>query len=1008
MNVMNPRFRAALLVGAALSCLSLSAAAGEEAFVLEEALNRSWRNEAVSFPLTAAQRKEAEAGRPLLNGAGEPVRYQLVSEGEKPRILFQTDLAPLSRAAWHFGEGKAKAPESDLRVEETPETIRITNARAGLSIRRKPAEGEGPIEGIRLLSGKWGGESAFAPAAPLASWSVEVVERGPVRTRVLCRGTAGGGESWELRFTLLAGEPEILVDERFSLPGEWSLSFADRFRPENLYYRSYPKGRGQVVTPAVAEPAEADAGPLFLWEPWSSWWLGNSGKWFGAYDGSDFLAFGARDSEVWVDPQAPANQRRALYPKVTGKDGVLSIPFALGKGERRWLIAAIDRNAALADAQAEKPTQAPLPQQSVIRYEFPLERIKDYTLRWKADDTHPMLFINAEGVAKLRAEAPEEGVTAPKGEIRINTLDTFVPYYLKTGDPETGAALARVALEFVQESVNDYFEQTRHYSFGFAPHHSPWLPAAANVADAVLGTGVMTGAEEARLRAQAAFLGYTLMRPDYWSPERGFSANPNMTTMVASYQVGYGCLLRSHPEAKGWAETGLRELKRELDEWSDDNGGWLEAPHYAMASYDYILGCFIMARNCGFADHVYDPKMKRVLEWFAKITTPPDARLQGRRHFPPIGNTYRFEPTSAFGNGAVVWKERDPAFSAQLQWMHRQQGSPTDPGVGGRWPVMQGYRSFFYDDSLPETAPAYTSELFPETGVVLRNRYASGHETMLYLIAGSHYQHYDYDSGSITLWGKGEAIADDFGYHSRAPIMEHSMVETPYSNGLDMRIETFAPSQDADYVRGKLENWSRQILFAKDEDPLAPNYFFITDTMLGAAPATWRLWLTGPNVTLEPGAARFSGEGKVDADIVFLQPQEAELKMEELTRNVYGLGGDGKYGKQAVTLHGLSARAKTRQFAVLIYPRLKEEKAPKITPLAEGRGVKVETEAGTDYLFQSEKEFTYKEEGKLAFQGTAGAIRIRGRNGVLSLGEKGSVSYQGTTLQSDKPARKPW
>jgi len=831
-----------------------------------------------------------------------------------------------------------------------------------------------------------------------------VVERGPVRTRVVCRGRAGDAGEWELCFTLLAGEPEILVDERFSLPGKWSLGFSDGFHPGNLYYRSYPKGRGAVVTPALAEAAKPGSDVVFEWEPWSSWWLPNAGKWFGCYDGSDFLVFGARDSDVWV---APRTSREAATLHVQAKDGVLSIPFPLGKGERRWLVAALDRSAALADATEKAPGRAPLPQQSVIRQELPLDRIKDETLHWSGDEAHPLLYINAQELRALRESAPE-GLVRPTGAITIDSLDTWLPYWLKTNDPEAGKALAAAALDFVQASVNEYFEQTRHYSFGFAPHHSPTMLAAANLGDAILGSGLWSADQEKRFRAQAAFLGYIVTRPDYWSPERGFAANPNMTTMVAAYQVALGCLLRSHPQAKSWVEAGLRELKdNELDTWSDSNGGWLEAPHYAMASYDYIMGCFIMARNCGFADHLHDPKMKRVLEWFAKIIPPPDSRTQGWRHLPPIGNTYRFEPSGEFGNAAFLWKEKDPAFAAQLQWMHRQQGSPTRPGVGGRWPVMAGYRSLFFDETLPEAVPAYGSELFPETGVVLRNRYASGNETMLYLIAGSHYQHYDYDSGSITLWGKGEAIADDFGYHSRAPILEHSMVETPYSSGLNMRIETFAPSPEADYVRGKLEGWTRQILFLKDEDPMGPNYFLITDTMLGAAPATWRLWLTGPNVALEPQAARFSGAGKVDADIVFLQPQAPELTVEPLSRQVYGNGEDGVYKQQTVTLHGLSAKAKTRQFAVVIYPRLKGEAAPKIIPLAEGRGVKVEGGAWTDYLFQSDKAFHFQE-GPLEFEGTMGAVRIRGGKGVLSLGGKGRISWQKNTLESEEPARKPW
>jgi hypothetical protein len=35
--------------------------------------------------------------------------------------------------------------------------------------------------------------------------------------------------------------------------------------------------------------------------------------------------------------------------------------------------------------------------------------------------------------------------------------------------------------------------------------------------------------------------------------------------------------------------------------------------------------------------------------------------------------------------------------------------------------------------------------------------------------------------------------------------------------------------QAADYLRGRVSTWERQILFAKDIDPLGPNYFLIRE-----------------------------------------------------------------------------------------------------------------------------------------------------------------------------------
>jgi hypothetical protein len=64
---------------------------------------------------------------------------------------------------------------------------------------------------------------------------------------------------------------------------------------------------------------------------------------------------------------------------------------------------------------------------------------------------------------------------------------------------------------------------------------------------------------------------------------------------------------------------------------------------------------------------------------------------------------------------------------------------------------------------VPTQAPVYRSELFHAAGLVLRNAYPTSRETYLHMIQGCHRLHYDYDSGSIVLYGKGCIVANDFG-----------------------------------------------------------------------------------------------------------------------------------------------------------------------------------------------------------------------------------------------------
>ena len=41
--------------------------------------------------------------------------------------------------------------------------------------------------------------------------------------------------------------------------------------------------------------------------------------------------------------------------------------------------------------------------------------------------------------------------------------------------------------------------------------------------------------------------------------------------------------------------------------------------------------------NAGYSDYLYAPRMRKVIEWFATISTPCDSRTGGFRHQPAIG-----------------------------------------------------------------------------------------------------------------------------------------------------------------------------------------------------------------------------------------------------------------------------------------------------------------------------------------------------------------------------------
>ena len=1014
---------ACVLLTAVTAPLRLSAeedVAAPADFRIEDFLGRSWRNESVRFDLSPEQAAHVAAGHPLLGPGRKPVTYQIIPgrDGKPEVIEFLLDLDPFQARSFQFREGTARAA-TDLAVEETPELIRLTNGRTGIAIARQLADGKGPLVAIRLNSGRWVAGSRFDPGDRDVRYSTEVTARGPVFAEATCRVGLGEGQEWEIRFRLEAGEPVVVVHERYDLGKgtAWTVSLGRGFGPDHVLYR-YGKGLPGNAN-AVGrynrwriEPGTPE--PPFTWVPWLPWWERvRENTWFALYqeNSTDLLSVGALNPSVWITPEQRTQGRGMPRIPVTLDGGELSMRLPLAKGERRWMLCALPKEESVSLLDEKRPYLAPPPQQYLIKHgDFPLDLVKDYVLEWDADlEGHPRLFLTREQVAEFRKQFkadPGELRRLIKTPIRPHSMEPHIRHYVGTGNQELGLHLAKAAVSMVQGSVDMYLNQEHLVTLGFAPHHQTRVLVGANLTDAILSGGLLEPQLRRRVFAQLAFLGYTVCRPDYWDPRRGYSANPNMTSTVAAYQAVIAGIIPRHPKAREWMDRAMAELKdKELDTWSDENGGWLEAPHYAMVSYDYLLGCFLMAHNAGFNDYVYHPRMKKVIEWFGKISTPPDSRLKGWRHKPPIGNTYISEPCGAFATVAYLWKDRDPEFAAQMQWMWEQHGRYRAPGIGGFYPTLAGYRTLLQAPNLKAKAPAYGSELFPETGVVLRNAYPNDRETYLHMIAGRHHDHYDRDSGSITLWGKGRIVADDFGYTGYGSGEDHSLLESAGArSAAKMKIVDFATTDGLDYVRGVKGNWTRQIAFVKDADPLGPNYFVLCDSLKKPEPATWRLWCTAEKVQLKPRGALVIGREDVDTDVSFARPETLELRTAEKSCSSHGMNPELRQMRMTTTQLGVLADLKNgRGLTVLVFPRLKKQKPPTVASLDGGRVLKVTSEAGTDFVFLSPARFTFQQD-TISFDGTSGVAVMRGPRLTLSLGAAGRIKAQGQALESDRAA----
>jgi len=828
----------------------------------------------------------------------------------------------------------------------------------------------------------------------------------------------------------------VRVDEFFDAPGGGAFEIllgGNGYKPDQLLYREIG---GEVSTETLGRP-----GGFFTLEPWVHWWGSKQkGNWFAVHTqdpASDLLMVGVMRPSRWLQPDWKG---RATQPPLTVraemKDGIPVLPFTIGGGQRVWMLGTPDKAASVSVLQAKNRNVAPLPQQLLIKHgNFPLDDVKDYVLEWEGDhENYPRLFIGKEDLPRLRKTLTSDPAEVDRWTSRqpIDKYNIEAPLhaYFASGSKPLGAAIASRAEEWMQVVVHGgLLNQDGRPTLNHAPHNQAvLLVPTINLTDAALSYEGLAPERRRRLLAHVAFLGYALCNDDYWSPERGFNANPNITTTVAAFQVALGSLIPSHPMAKSWARRGLGQMTYQLRTWSDEDGGWLEAPHYAMVALSPIVGGFTMAARAGHGDFLYNERIPKVAKWFAKISTPRDVRTDSFRHHPPIGNTYHGESTGMFGILAGMWKERDPEFAANMQWMSEEHGSP-DMGIGWSFPTMSGYKGMLMANGVESKRPDYGSAWFRKTGVVLRNVMGDERETYLHMIAGSNHSHYDHDSGSIILWGKGRVLADDWGYIGRHGANYHNMLTSRSAGRGTMQIEAFATQPRLDYVSGRKGAWQRQIAFAKDADPSGPNFFLIRDTHLADDSATWRMWMTtradvegaSPSATpiaIHAKGATVEGADDVDLDIFVYRAGDLKLRTETATQKLSCANRNGEVGpmptRQTALVGTLAGRGAV---AALLYPRLKTERMPRVTWHAEGRIAEVVSATGKDYVFVTPKqvrrfdsEATVEGEsfattsGKVSFEGSAGAVQIRGKQTTLTLGAAGSVRSGRKELTAAGPA----
>lgn len=600
------------------------------------------------------------------------------------------------------------------------------------------------------------------------------------------------------------------------------------------------------------------------------------------------------------------------------------------------------------------------------------------TLSWKGveKDPHPCLYVTAKDVEKAKRERGDLAALAAMQNFNLDgDLDNVIAASLLTDNEGAKKAVIEGAKKYLDDLIKRIPDTTER---NVGPHaYAKPAGCAFGLADAALAVKSISQEDRAAIAGKIAKACYMVNDPKYWNPEASHgSLCPNMFTSAAAYRLSLAALIPSHPEAKKWFDGALAELRQELADWVDPQGGVAETPHYSMVVFDQWLGAFLIARNGGAPDSggLFDANMKNAALWFGNISTPRDPQNANRRRWVTVGHTYQNESSGTFGVLASIWKEKDPAFASEMQWMHLEHGSPGEPGILSYYPAFMGYRSFFRNSGVAPRKPALKSQYYQETGVQLRNVIGSDRETTLYMIAGRFHSHYFNDSGSITVWGKGSELCHEDDYQNRRKTEKeykvgdyreaHSMIDKPatYSVERVMELKEFSGSPDLDYVSGVRMGWQRQIAFVKDADPLGPNYFVIADTVDDKSVPTFsRLFLRASQITASGDGVKVTGKEGVDMDVCLV---------------------GGNAGKPEIRADHIKVPvSKSGTVYMVLYPRLRSEQAVKVTPLEDGNGVKVVTPRGTDLVYLAPSPVNADISGK-AFEGKVCLVKERGGKSV--------------------------
>ena len=809
-----------------------------DTITLKEHLGRDWPRTLVTyqreFPAGTARPGEVR----LVDATGQEQAGQFWRVKEHPdgsmasaRISFLTGLAKGSRYRFELQAGK---PGGDVRPLRATADAAFTTLDNGIVALRLPKAGEmkfdpplamgqdqaamvaaygqqaakgiapGPIQGVRLVDGRWVGGSYFFAAKPDAAprvtgYTCRITEQGPLFVEAVARYTFTGGGWYEFTARVLAGDPAVRIDEQFDMgtPGSmWDfrmmVSLASGWReggwkPDAAYWISSEerlKGRDAQFQAALRDvglevPSDCGSTPIRYDEPFkhvfdvavrypwhpnaqffglvntadlssNAWAAGNipflavvpmhAGNWRGSIDPMDGMVFSYKLGDVCLNWRL----RASPHPRTMLHTGEYDPDQPLTFCRRQWALIG-------GGFQPFEKLWAFRAQEGCVT----LDDYKDWVLDWPADPnvTYPRLLFGRADVEKLKPQLDQ----LPDGKnfrqyLYVNETDKRREelWNKLTGNSEWSGPAG----------------EARHVLSKGDPSNIPWaigyrvsqMTGWAGDMDELLSSEKLLPEQRARLRADLAALCYALSEPDV-NPRGSMThlGNPNMPINRFCGLAWAAALIPDHPMSKTWLDTAAKYIRYKLAMMTAPGGTWGELITYYQASAPHLMQTAGVLARTGRMDESTARLAVDPAQFTMNLLTPPIrasapalCRAGAMRAWISVATTSWRQMPSAIS--IPSWRPASPGRG--MPPANRWEDSTTPVSARGPRPTPICWRPC-RRALCPRNWPALGCRALAP---ILRAHAGDPNETLLQLHQGYQVSHCDENQGDFVLYAKGAPL----------------------------------------------------------------------------------------------------------------------------------------------------------------------------------------------------------------------------------------------------------